>query len=265
MCIIYGENEVRKMSDYRSRILEYKSSPALSVTSTESRMSEDSQDMDWNDADYDDFGFKSLPEYAMRQIFYEPVQPLGRTRLSLASSVRDTHRTIPTIVMTPDSPATVRKKRRAPEPPSGLTLARTKYPSSDNIVDMVEKKNKKKPISGSQTLRPKSMSPGRLKADLFDELIEKLHAKSPSPASSPRQTRAKALLSKLRSPRIPHKGTRRKRTTSKEEEEAGFKSPASSVASSFDEPDGPMEDIMYFGVLAMVLERDVEFEVGCFT
>jgi hypothetical protein len=98
-------------------------------------------------------------------------------------------------------------------------------------------------------------------SNLWDELLLRMNHQSPSPNSSPKVTRTKTLLDKLRSPRLMHKSTRRKRTTSKDDEEAGFKPASHSNNSSFDEPDGFTQETLYFVLLPLDFNRDTEFEV----
>lgn len=230
----------------------YKSTPVLRGIGTGSVRSYDSRVMDlYNDPDDDDFGFKSMPEYALQRLFSRDANPL-----SVTESLNETDRRRP--ALTSDSPATIRKKRRAPDPPSVLVSARQKFPSSDNIVDQ---KSRVTHTLSDHTMRPTSLSPNRLMTNLWDELLYKMNTQSPSPSSSPRHNRTKTILSKLRSPRIAHKGSRRKRTSSKEDEEAGFKSASNSNTSSFDETDGFLQDTLYFVIIPPELVRDVEFEV----
>lgn len=203
------------------------------------------------DPEDDDYGFKSLPEYALKQIFRERhdiIRPKGGS-----VKLSDGKRNIPTII-TPDSPGTAKKKRRAPEPPLGLVHARNKFPSSDDIVGQQQ-------LLRAERTRPKSLSPNRLQADLFDELLLKLNTQSSSPINSPKTSRTRNILNKLRSPRTAHRSPRRKVLTSKEEEEAGFRNHSNN--SSFDEPDGVFtEDTIFFGLICSELEKDTEFEVN---
>ena len=244
------------MDDYSDRIPVYKSTPVLRNLGTGSVRSYDSRVMElYDDPEDDDFGFKSMPQYALQRLFSRDANTL-----SLSSSMNevDRRRPIPRMVLTPDSPGTVRKKRRAPAPPSGLVAARQKFPSSDDIVD---KKTKHHRTQSVKNTRPMSLSPNLKASNLLDELLLKMNNQSPSPSSSPKVNRTKTLLDKIRSPRLMHKSTRRKRTTSKEDEEAGFKPLSYSNSSSLDEPDGFPQETLYFVLLPLEFNRDTEFEV----
>lgn len=238
------------MSGHRSRIPEVFSAPDVSSDRERGYMME--LCIDPGD---DDYGFKSLPEYALKQIFLDVRHDINKPR---GGSVKlsENKRTIPTIVTTPDSPETLKKKRRAPEPP-GLLRARNKFPSSDDIVQQHLRVTDESRATAHS--RPKSLSPNRFQADLWDELLVKLNSQSPSPSNSPRMSRTKHILSMLRSPRTAH---RRRGPTLKDEEEAGFRTPSNN--SSIDETDGStfLEDTLFFGLLSGDLERDTEFEVG---
>ncbi|KAL4233770.1 hypothetical protein ACF0H5_008448 [Mactra antiquata] len=250
--------------DEHLRIPVYKSTPALKLVGTGSVRSYDPRVMDLYSnvpGEDDDFGFKSLPEYALKKLFADDDDNNSR-RMSQTVRIGENKRAIPSMVITPDSPATVRKKRRAPEPPSGLVAARNKYPSSDDIIN--DKRFHSNRSNYGASLRPGSISPNTTNTDLWNELLTKLKSQSPSPAGSPKMNRTKTILSKLRSPRSAHKGTRRRRTTSKEDEEAGFKPVSLSAQSSFDEHEnGSPEETkcIFFGVIPLDLTRDVEFEV----
>lgn len=239
------------MNDQGSRIREYRSSPDIHRSrGLTMELCTDLED--------DDYGFKSLPEYALKQIFSERECGISRPK---GGSVKlsESRRKIPTIVTTPGSPEEVKKKRRAPEPPLGLVGARNKFPSSDDIVQQHIRVSKQDENTGYS--RPKSLSPNRIQADLFDELLMKLNHQSSSPSNSPRLSRTRNILNKLRSPRTAHRGQRKRGLTAKEEEEAGFRTPSNN--SSFDEPDGHIveETVLQFGLLCSELERDTEFEV----
>jgi len=236
------------MGDQTRRIREYMSSPDVFRRGYTMEVSTDPED--------DDYGFKSLPEYALNKIFLDPLKDFNRTKGG-SMKLSDSRRNIPTIVTTPDSPGEVKKKRRAPEPPLGLLGARNKFPSSDDIVRHHLRVSKQ----GDGYARPKSLSPNRFQADLFDELLVKLKTQTPSPSNSPRMSRTKNILSKLRSPRTVHRGARKHGLTTKEEEDAGFR--ISSNNSSFDEPDGSFtEETLFFGLICSEMEKDTEFEVN---
>lgn len=242
--------------DGYSRIPIYKSTPVLRGIETGSVRSYDSHLMDsYTDPEDDDFGFKSKKEYALQRLFSRDANSLSLTQ---SMSEADRRNPLPGLLITSDSPRTIRKKRRAPDPPLSLVSARQKYPSSDNIVDTKTRATRTK---SAHTTRPTSLSPNRLTTNLWNELLYKVNTQSPSPSSSPRQTRTKTILNKLRSPRITHKGSRRKRTTSKDDEEAGFKPASLSNTSSLDEADGFTEETLFFVILQPDLIRDVEFEV----
>lgn len=242
--------------DGYSRIPTYKSTPVLRGIETGSVRSYDSRVMDsYTDPEDDDFGFKSKKEYALQRLFSRDANSLSLTQ---SMSEADRRNALRDLLITSDSPRTIRKKRRAPDPPSSLVAARQKYPSSDNIVDTKTRATRTK---SAHTMRPTSLSPNRLTTNLWNELLYKMNTQSPSPSSSPRQTRTQTILNKLRSPRITHKRSRRKRTTSKEDEEAGFKPASLSNTSSFDETDGFTEETLFFVILPPDLIRDVEFEV----
>lgn len=248
------------MAEY-NRIPAYRSNPMISRVGTGSVRSYDPRMMDFYTDPEDDFGFKSFPEYALRKLFYDGVDVNGGLSCASDTDDRELHHSESMALMPSASPATVRKKRKAPDPPSNLVAARQKYPSSDDIID-----SKKRDLSWDRTgrnqrMRPTSMSPNHRRTDLLDELLGKLNSKSPSPSTSPRVHRTKALLSKLRSPRTKHKGSLRKRTSPKEDEEAGFKPLSLSNHSSLDEPDGFSDETIFFAVLPPDLVRDAEFEV----
>lgn len=246
------------MAEY-SRIPLYKSNPVLRGIGSGSLRSYDSRVMDlYTDLEDDDYGFKSMPEYALQRIFGNSENLPSR----LSQSVGDQMLQVPDDMTPVESPATVRKKRKAPDPPSNMVAARQKYPSSDDIMN--DNRNRVSRTGRSANMRPMSLSPNRLTADLWEELLGKLNSKSPSPVHSPRVNRTKTLLSKLRSPRIMHRGSRRKRTTSADDDEAGFKQRSLSNNSSVDEADGFTEETIFFVVLCPDLVRDSEFEVSIY-
>ena len=244
----YGENPFNERS------------PALRRTLiTGSVRSYDSRVMELlSEVDDDDGGFKSLPDYALARIFSIPH---GHDTDSLTSG---SVQSIPSIVMTPGSPeVVVRKKRRAPDPPVhlGLIEARTKFPSSDDIVERRKSVERRERFRFSE--RPVSFtgeSPPKKSVALWDELLDKLY-RSPSPGSSPRQSRAKTFMQKIRSPRMVRTlSKKRSDKISRLDEEAGFKQGNLSNSSSFEEPDGP-EIVIQFAIIGFDLDRDAEFEV----
>lgn len=243
------------MEEY-GRIPVYKSSPMLRGIRTGSVRSYDSQAMDYTDGEDDDYGFKSFPEYALQRLFSRDASSVAE--LSQSVNTSDMTRSIPRIVMSCDSPTTLRKKRKAPDPPSGLVAARLKFPSSDDIVDQKARTTR---LRNTPKMRPTSLSPNPLVSSLWEELLVKMNTRSPSPNGSPRPNRTKTILSKLRSPRIMQKGMRRKRLSPRNEEEAGFTSLPGSNSSSFDEPDGAIQQTLFFALLAPDLHNEADFEV----
>ena len=240
------------MSEY-NRIPVTKSSPIFRGTVTGSVRSYDSNVMElFSEADDDDGGFKSLPDYALARIFSAPK---GHGSYIVKSD------SVPGITMTPGSPETpTRKKRRAPDPPLSLIGARAKFPSSDDIVEKKKFLAKKEKAKSDE--RPLSFTPGKKSVALWDELLDKLY-NSPSPEPSPRSHRARNIIQKLRSPRLARSQSRKRSDKiSRLDEEAGFKPGNLSNSSSIDETDGP--DVgLQFGILCRDLERDAEFEVKC--
>ena len=241
------------MSEY-SRIPLTKSSPTLKGALTGSVRSYDSRVMELlSEVDDDDGGFRSMPEYALARIFSIPhghdtdaVQYLDGNQ-------------IPRITMTPGSPdIPVRKKRRAPEPPSSLIAARTKFPSSDDIVD--KKKVLREKEKENVKRRPVSFAPNKKNIALWDELLDRLY-RSPSPQTSPRTHRTRNIIQKLRSPRMIRSPSRKRRELrDRLDEEAGFKPRTLSNSSSIDECDG-LEVVIQFGIIPPDLDKEVEFEV----
>lgn len=244
------------MSKY-NRIPVIKSSPTLKGTPSGSVRSYDSNVMElYSELDDDDGGFRSLPEYALARIFSIPY---GHDTDSVTSG---SVQSVPSITMTPGSPEViVRKKRRAPEPPTSLTEARTKFPSSDDIVE--RRKSLARIERAKYSERPLSFTDGshvKKSIDLWDELLDKLY-KSPSPEPSPRLSRARTIMQKIRSPRLARTVSKKRSDKIRRlEEEAGFRCGNLSNSSSFDETDGT-EIGLQFGILGWDLERDVEFEV----
>ena len=245
-------------------------SPVLRRTIGGSVRSYDARVMELlSEADDDDGGFKSMPDYALSRIFSIPH---GHDEDSLTSgSVQSVQsvQSIPAIMMTPGSPEVIvrRKKRRAPDPPVHLSLidARNRFPSSDDIVERRKSIERLRRDRDTFTLRPVSFSDGtppKKSVALWDELLDKLYkSPSPSPGSSPRVSRARTFMQKIRSPRtVRMLSKKRTDKISRLEEEAGFKPLSLSNSSSFDETDGP-EIVIHFAIIGYDLDRDVEFEV----
>ena len=254
------------MSEYKE-IPFHERSPALRRTIGGSVRSYDSRVMELlSEADDDDGGFKSMPDYALARIFSISH---GHDEDSVTSGSVQSVQSIPAIVMTPGSPEIVvrRKKRRAPDPPGhlGLIEARNRFPSSDDIVERRKSIERLRRDRFRFTERPVSFTDGstpKKSVALWDELLDKLYkSPSPSPGSSPRQSRARTFMQKIRSPRMVRTlSKKRLDKISRLEEEAGFKPLSLSNSSSFDETDSP-EIVIQFAIIGYDLDRDVEFEV----
>ena len=241
-----------------SRIPFHRSSPALSMSG--SVRSYDSRMELYPDGEDDDYGFKSMPEYALSRIFSDPDGRHSEEYADRPRKFADDCQPIPKIVLSDSSPRThVKKKRKAPDPPlSGLVDSRVKYPSSDDIVGINRVSRRKKPVSKGNA-RPTSLSPAKAKADLLVELLSRFDSRSSSPNSSPRHQ--KSILSKFRSPRLTRKPSKKPKAIHLEDEEAGFNPVLSSNNSSFDDSGNLVDIFIYFGILPPDLTRDTEFEV----